>query len=373
METPNLAFRLGYRPALDGLRAVAILLVMGFHAHIPNMGGGGLGVDIFFVLSGFLITTILIKELQNTGRINLRRFYIRRVLRLFPALVLLITVFVAISAVQDEATFLHTVKASVLVLTYVANWAMISNITEHIIFSHTWSLSIEEQFYTLFPLVLVWVLARLKWNHLPILLLVIIGTINIWRITLMAGGAPWYRIYYGIDTRVDALLWGCWLGVTLAIAVKRTEFWEGWSRRAILPAIATLLLLTITADLNNATHMVVVFPAVAMLTTLILFYLIIAPRGYVHRILEWAPLVAIGKVSYGLYLWHPPIYNLIRSVDISPRQILLYGTPLTIAMTLLSYYLVEKPFLRLSARLATNPLPSPSIPVPLWNKGSSET
>jgi len=145
-------FRLGYRPALDGIRGAAVLAVMLFHFGAPFDQGGFLGVDAFFVLSGFLITALLIEEWSRTGGIAFRRFYTRRALRLLPALfamLLLVTVVVALIAPRDvqEATW----RGTVVTLLYAANWQKVFSSQSVGLLGHTWSLSIEEQFYVLWP------------------------------------------------------------------------------------------------------------------------------------------------------------------------------------------------------------------------------
>jgi peptidoglycan/LPS O-acetylase OafA/YrhL len=136
-------FRLGYRPALDGLRGVAALLVMSFHFQIPGWSGGFLGVDVFFVLSGFLITSLLLEEWQRSGTVCLRRFFLRRALRLFPALVLVLLV---------TAPFV-SYRWPLVALGYVANWALAFKFVTFGPISHVWSLSVEEQFYLIWPIV----------------------------------------------------------------------------------------------------------------------------------------------------------------------------------------------------------------------------
>lgn len=351
-------FRLGYRPALDGLRAIAILLVLGYHAQIPLFRGGFLGVDLFFVLSGFLITTILIEELQRTGSIRLWHFYKKRFLRLLPALAFLMVVYVAVS-VSDMAVMRYTLLRSGIVVGYISNWVMALDIMPMNMMSHTWSLAIEAQFYILFPILLGFLAARCRWQTIRMLLLGAIVVVCLFRLLLWASGAEWYRLYYGTDTRADALFWGCWLGATLTTTHGwRSSFWSKWARQALTPALLLLGLFVTMANVGNIHHYSWSFPAVALIGTLIIFHLVTAPQDRIHRFLAHPLLVGIGKISYGLYLWHYLIFSVIHWLDIAELMVLLVGTPLSIALALLSYYGVERPFLRRSRRSASYPAPN---------------
>jgi len=166
---------LGHVPALDGLRAVAVISVMGYHLGVPGMDGGLVGVDMFFVLSGFLITNLLVKEYQKTDGINLRNFYIRRLLRLYPALLLMLITWDVISTLFI-GNGLHVIGASLITLVYMTNWARAFGLYDMVILAHTWSLSIEEQFYIFWPLLLVLMLRlRPRLNTLALLIIVLAG------------------------------------------------------------------------------------------------------------------------------------------------------------------------------------------------------
>ena len=162
-------FRLGYRPSLDGLRGVAVLVVMAHHAYVPFFRGGGVGVDIFFVLSGFLITSLLLEEWRRTQDISLRGFYIRRGLRLLPALFMLLLVLQAYALLRMRGdAFWEMEKAIGAVLGYFGNWVAALGLYDMRVLSHTWSLSIEEQFYFLWPIILLLML-RSRWKRTRIL------------------------------------------------------------------------------------------------------------------------------------------------------------------------------------------------------------
>ncbi|KPM55059.1 acyltransferase [Frankia sp. R43] len=210
--------RTGYNPALDGVRALAMLCVLVFH--MDALPGGYLGVDVFFVLSGFLISRQLLAERDRTGRVCLPRFYLRRAYRLLPAFWMLVlvgftaVVVLGVGTAGERDEFLHTLAAAML---YVNNYfQVVQQNTGAGWLGHTWSLSLEEQFYLLWPLLLL-VLCRRPWidRRLPVVLLGGVVVVMLWRDALNASGASATRTYFGLDTRADALLVGCALAAWL--------------------------------------------------------------------------------------------------------------------------------------------------------------
>ncbi|EFC82045.1 acyltransferase [Parafrankia sp. EUN1f] len=234
--------RTGYNPALDGVRALAMLCVLVFH--MDALPGGYLGVDVFFVLSGFLITRQLLAERDRTGRVSLPMFYLRRAYRLLPAFWLLALVgFTAVvvlgaGTAGERDEFLHTLAAAML---YVNNYfQVVQQNTGAGWLGHTWSLSLEEQFYLLWPLLLL-VLCRRPWidRRLPAVLLGGVVAVMLWRDVLNASGASGTRTYFGLDTRADALLVGCalaaWLRARRRDAGEAGEAGEARDRGTVLP------------------------------------------------------------------------------------------------------------------------------------------
>src|SRR5262245_21094061 len=209
----SLCYPLGYKPELDGLRAVAVMSVLLMHGGMPGFHWGYIGVDLFFVLSGYLITSILLREQLRTGQISLLSFYQRRALRLFPALAVLCIVFLAYAffVLRDPTQGLREI---VVVALYLSNWTRAAGLNFPEWLGHTWSLAIEEQFYLLWPLVLLAISAARR--PIPLLLAVAgaIVAVSCWRLTLVMHGASTDRLYNGTDTRADALL----MGVALALA-----------------------------------------------------------------------------------------------------------------------------------------------------------
>src|ERR1700732_2735956 len=203
----------GYEPALDGIRAIAVLMVM--MGHLNLVYAGGLGVDIFFVLSGYLITAILIAEFAANGRISLKKFYARRALRILPAVILLLVVlnvFAAVSQSGEQAAKFRW--DSLGALFYIANWLRAFGRDLGII-GHLWSLSIEEQFYFFWPITLAFLLSRkLSANQILLIIALAVTFVNLDRVYLYQGLQSFNRIYNGLDSRADALLVGCALGVS---------------------------------------------------------------------------------------------------------------------------------------------------------------
>ena len=341
---------------------MSILAVMLYHLGLIR--GGFLGVDIFFVLSGFLITTLLTDEWIRSGSISFRKFYMRRALRLLPALVVLAitcdfaTVIIARLYWPPEA-FVPVVfgmaYASLVALFYVTNWVMISGQTLWIL-GHTWSLSIEEQFYVLWPLCL---LALLKWiRHRGLILSFLtlgIAASLILRIALVRAHAPVTRVFVGLDTRFDELLIGCMVGVLCSWGLLAT------SRRSQLlvaagavAGAATLAVLLWKASSKEPAMLQGGLTVAAGSAGVLIADIVARPAGWLARALGREPLVGIGRISYGLYLWHFPIVYSCGALIIDGTRPDLLRAALAIGLTFVaaiaSFRWVERPMLRLKRR-----------------------
>ena len=365
-------------PALDGVRAVAVGLVLAEHGGVPGMAGGFLGVDVFFVLSGFLITSLLLDELGRSGRIDLGDFWIRRARRLLPALVLMVlTVSVgrqffspeAVAGLRDDA---------VAAFFWVANWMFVADKTDYFSqgappspLQHAWSLGVEEQYYIVWPLLLVAVAvvlaARARRRHkratvggvrLAVFVLATLGALaSATAAILLASDTTRDRVYFGTDTRAQALLVGAaasallvsdWSALNRGWSLIRSR-WGRWAAR-LLPVIGLALLGFAT---HYATGSAREFREGLLIAVAIAAVLVIAPmaldqRGPVAAALAWGPVAWLGTISYGIYLWHWPIFLVLNGERTGWSGLSLFGVrcAATLAVAGVSWWLIERPIRR---------------------------
>ena len=342
---------LGYRPSLDGMRAVAVLAVMSWHYVLPGVKGGFLGVDIFFVLSGFLITRLLVEEWQLTGGIHLGRFYLRRMLRLFPALFLLLLV---------SLPFVPRIW-TVYSLLYATNWGILAGKLNSCAIMQLWSLSVEEQFYLLWPPLFLGMLAlRMPRPLIGVVVALLAGASAAYKIVAWHSIDSWSRFYFGSDARADELLIGCGLALFLSWS---TIPQRAWFRRTIqaatLPAILWLgYLIVASAVYWRLLYHQAGLTLAAVATAIVITQCLIAPVPGVRTFLAWRPMVVIGRMSYGLYLWHAPVGWLTDPrhyewVPILSRPVqFVVRVVLTFAIAGASYRFLEQPLLRLKHRFS---------------------
>ena len=360
MEDPRQPgqWALGRRPALDGLRGVAVLAVMLFHGPGEPLSGGFLGVDLFFVLSGFLITSLLVAEVAERGRVAIGRFWIRRLLRLFPALGLLCGVLLIVRLGTGDPQHIDGMPQ---VLLYVANWARAGGGLVDGPLTHTWSLAIEEQFYVVWPLALGFLLRRRPPVALAVTLLGVAGS-AILRAGLWDGMESYLRVYSGSDTRADGLLLGCAVALAASKGLGRTLSPKlvSIAARAGL-AILGVLILTVNdhAGFMYQWGLLVVNLAAAA----VVLGLAVVPDARLVRLFSQPKLVAAGRLSYGLYLWNLPVnYFFGNAFDLVPAVV---AAPVALALTWLmatiSRGMVEEPALRLRDRLERNRAALPLI------------
>lgn len=343
-----------FYPALDGLRALAVGIVLLAHAGVPWFVSGGVGVDVFFVLSGFLITGILAREFDATGRVHWRHFYLRRLLRLGPALVLACALVAWTVPRWFHAPLPDTELA--LALSYTMNWAMAA---DHPLpwLGHCWSLAMEEQFYLLWPGV-VWLLhRRLRGDGArAAALLGAAGIVAVYRAAMVGTFTP-ARINYGFDTRIDTIL----LGGALAYALRTARdvgLPEGWSRGlgwGLSPAaVAGILTVPRFLTWHDPAMARIGFVTVALASGLVIADLVQGRHSLLAIPLSWAPVRWLGRISYGIYLFHMLVYY---AVDARWRGMSLGGSMAiklagSVALAALSYHFVERHFLRWKSRLA---------------------
>ncbi|QQS42020.1 MAG: acyltransferase [Acidobacteriota bacterium] len=354
-ETEAGKFKLGYQPSLDGLRGIAILAVMAFNGHLLFMEGGFLGVDVFFVLSGFLITSILLQGYSETSRFDFKNFYVRRALRLLPALLALIVFVVAFALVFESGDRLsNTVTGVIYTLFYVANWAQVPPFPPGIgPLSHAWSLSVEEQFYIVWPL-LLFLLLRLRSRVVLIAAVVaMILASSIASVLMWNAGVPYLRMYFGSDVRAHELLIGCLAALMLYWGV----FSDKEKLKTAFQILAPLSLAGILFSFFAVSHQTGFvynggFALVSLATAVLILGLVLYPSK-LSRVFEFGPLVWIGQISYGLYLWHFPVIEGTRKFfegSMPPVLLSTAGVLMSVGVAAVSYYLLELRFLRLKRR-----------------------
>ena len=347
---------LPFAPALDGLRAVAVIAVLLYHGGVDWMPGGFLGVDLFFCLSGYLITSLLLAERRGTGRIDLPAFWLRRARRLLPAAFLVIAVSVAAAAILVPGDLAQTRGDALASLFYVDNWHQLlvgqsyfAAFERPSLLRHMWSLSIEEQFYLLWPLALGFGVAKLGARKTSLATLGLALLSALLMAVLFTGGSDPSRVYYGTDTHAVGLL----LGATLAFVwpLGRFEPPRRPSALAVLDitagiALAALILAMVTwHDYDALVYRGGI--AAFSLTAVVLIATVAHPAGRAAHLLGSAPLRWIGARSYGIYLWHWPVMALTRpGIDVHwPLPLLLaFQIGLTIALAAASYRWLEQPF-----------------------------
>jgi peptidoglycan/LPS O-acetylase OafA/YrhL len=351
-------FKLGYRPALDGLRGVAILSVLAFHTHHifgwSLLKGANAGVDIFFVLSGFLITALLIEEWEQTGKIILKSFYWRRALRLVPALLVLLTALYFLSDLLFLPAEADDTKRGIPVtFVYASDLALAFFSVRLGALQHTWSLAIEEHFYLIWPLFLVAALKLgiTKKRLLMITLLLAVAS-ALHRASLHQLGAPPVRTYYGIDTRADALLIGCATGLCVSWGMVQVRA----LRPLLVPALVVISFCLAATGYGSSFMSLGGFTLFALATALLLVHVVLSPSSYLRRFLECDPLVWVGRISYGLYLWHYPVFKATSFLNANWPIKLCVAVALTVMVTSLSHYLIEQPLLSLKHNCKPRPV-----------------
>jgi peptidoglycan/LPS O-acetylase OafA/YrhL len=339
--------------ALDGMRAVAVLLVILFHLRVPGFRAGFVGVDIFFVLSGFLITSLLLEEIRRTGRVSLSAFWARRARRLLPALVLLLLTVGVVTALTATYTERASMRGDLLATTgYVANWHFIQTSTYFADIGvdspleHTWSLAIEEQFYVLWPL-LVFGVARVGMRPRTG-----VGTLALLGVAVSAGllAVLWSpgdveRAYMGTDARIFEPLLGAAGAAFVASPGGRARL-ERSGTWVLAAGVAALAIALVFITPGGREYFFGGAVLVSLGTLAILGPLWVRAGGIARPVLAWKPLVWIGVVSYGAYLWHWPVTLWLRVRepgvdDLIPRRLAAFA--LTFCLAAVSFYALEKP------------------------------
>lgn len=357
--------RFGYVPAIDGLRAVSILMVIAFHcggpvskALFPN--GGWLGVDVFFVISGYLITSILLNEQKRKDDISLKNFYMRRALRLMP-------VFAAFLAANyffyqgQKDTLAGVVIAGLYMADYdlALGWLKTMGIPARV----SWSLAVEEKFYLLWPSVLKFV--RLRVSGLARVALSAIALCLGWKAYLIVSGASWLRLTGAFDTKIDVIMIGC-LAAIFAQSAACSEIIRRVLGSRFVPLLLFAALLIIPRIVVHPSNLpspaaAVLFwdlsmPLYAMLAACVILSLQVQSQSLVSKFLSTPLMTWLGRLSYSLYLWHAFAFGIVafaiqqKFVNTTLFEPAIYAV--SIAMAASSYYLIEKPCLNLKSKLS---------------------
>ncbi len=347
--------QLSYMPALDGIRAVSILGIMFNHGGFAWAYGGVISVNVFFVLSGFLITLLLMKEWTRSGTIKLRAFWARRARRLLPAL------FVLLAAIGVYALFFAPAGSQgslrsdgLSTLFYFANWHQIisgqsyfAQVSAPSPLLHTWTLAIEEQFYLVWPIVVIGVL-KLTRSTRVLFLVAVLGVLAsaVEMALLFHPHIDPSRLYYGTDTRAQDILTGAALGILLFRRPTAT----GRRARAGLSLMAVAAAAVFAFEWSRINGSVDIpyrggFLLADVMVALVICGVTMAPAGLPARVLSFGPLTFLGRISYGLYLWHWPIFLVLDKARTGLEGYSLFALrfAVTFVIAVASWYLVETP------------------------------
>jgi peptidoglycan/LPS O-acetylase OafA/YrhL len=325
-----------YIPAIDGLRAVAILIVLSSHILGEGIIPGGFGVTLFFFISGYLITEILIAEHDATRTIDIKAFYIRRFRRLAPALLSMVGFVTAIYALLGKPISGSEISAAVF---YYLNYYAIAGGAMPLPLGPLWSLAIEEHYYLVYPLVLL--IGLRDRTALLYGLLILCIAVLLWRYILVSGNAPELRTYTATDTRIDSIVFGALLALLMhkGATVSPRILALGVSLAAIM-VLASLLIR------GHAFRETLRYSLQGLAMLPVFYAVLFEPRASLLRIgLENPALVWIGKISYSLYLWHFPAMVLSKNFlhQIGPAALAAVTIVVSFSLATASYYWVEMP------------------------------
>jgi len=355
------------QPAFDGMRGVAVLGVLAAHLGellVPNLSpwplkGGFLGVDVFFVLSGFLITSLLLRELDRTRAIRFGRFYLRRAQRLVPALLGLLAAHWVYTAIEGFPFDMER-RASLYALTFTSNWQPTWGINAGadvpLDLSHLWSLGVEGQFYLVWPLLFLGLYRLVPSGRRMIAVMVgAIVAIAAVRALELSSYDDWALVYTRFDARADALLVGAALAVAVArglLPSRRTRKWLAiGGGMALLVALAVL---TPSAKVLYWGGFTVVAISAAAIVSLTL-----EPHSRLAQALSWSPIRCVGLAPYSIYLWHLPVYLWAVRVIPATWPRIAVALAVTALLSTISYQLLERPYMASRGRL----VPSRAQPV----------
>lgn len=363
----KVSYPLGYFASLDGLRGLMTMGVIVAHINYTWLPGSVIFMDAFFVMSAYLITSILLKSYQASGQLQFKTFYTRRFKRIFPAYYAMLLCFVPVALYLNQEPVARLQETAVAGL-YMANWFRAFAWLDMPYLGHTWSLSIEEQYYLIWPLIFLGFLKLLSLKPRLLLAVLVVTAVAVaWRYHLAVEKVPVARLFNGLDTRADALFLGCVLALVQRLfkpferpKLVRTLQWLSYPIFFVLAWVSSRNL--------YFSHEYYAWGAVScsVLSTLFIAALI-SPNNqtYLRRMLEWPVFVGTGRICYGLYLWHFPIIQLLkRDLGLDDLQVTLVAVPLSFLAAGASYRWIEKPFLTSKKRyqgVDTKPSTPPKI------------
>ncbi len=344
-----------YITGIDGLRSIAVFMVLAYHLQFPFAKGGLLGVTVFFVISGFLITRILVSELDGTHRIDLKKFWNRRIRRLLPAVLAMAAVLILVSALWNRVLFTKACSDLLSAIFCYNNWHQIfrnisyfENAGMPSPLTHCWSLSVEAQFYLLYPPLLIFFAKFQNWRKLSAFATLLLAVLSM--------GAMWIlfdpstdpsRVYYGTDTRAFSLLFGAFLAFMTTdklIRRKRRAAPAACMMSDAAGAAALLVLFYMMARVDGySSFLYRGGQGLASACTVLVIFSLLNTDGILSRILSIAPLKWISERSYGIYLWHYPVILLISNGQKAAWQIHILEILLTLLISALSYRFIETP------------------------------
>jgi peptidoglycan/LPS O-acetylase OafA/YrhL len=344
-------------PGLDGLRALAVLAVIAFHEQLTAFPGGFLGVDVFFVLSGYLITDLLVAQQNRLGRLDLRQFWTRRARRLLPALAVVLVVVTAATAIIESGQLAALRQALVAAVTYSSNWWQA--LAHHSYFDqfgpppplqHLWSLAIEEQFYLVWPLLLIVILITVQSPRIRAAIAWLCAALSAVAMALIyVPGSDPSRVYYGTDTHASALFIGC--ALALSWPLRRLQALPREKAQAVDALGLAGIGLLGWAMGHYAGNDSALYPAGMLIVALGAGGLVLAAAstGVVSWLLSWSPLRWLGVRSYGIYLWHWPVIALTAAAlhqQQSGTWLWLAEAALSIGLAAASWRWIEQPIIR---------------------------
>ncbi|PHQ58762.1 MAG: hypothetical protein COC03_07910 [Robiginitomaculum sp.] len=362
----------GHIPGLNGLRALSVLIVIVAHMGFEHIVPGGFGVTVFFFISGFLITRLLLAESDSKGNVGLGKFYMRRIVRLYPALLFMLYLTACLYIILGYG---HPAPMELAAgVGYFTNvYQVVARTAGELPFmpwTHLWSLSVEEHFYLAFPLLVV--AFRKNWRGLALALGGIIGAAVLWRAYIVFGTtlpAQDYN-YMMTDARLDSLAWGCLLSVVLHISGNAARFKHliGFIPTG-LAFVGLGLSFIIRDEVFRYTLRFNVQGAAIFVLILNLYYW--RMLGFAFKILDWKPLAWIGSVSYALYLWHVPIFDLFARGFGDSLVVSAAAVAVSFGAAAFSFYYVERPFIALRQKYGSHA--GNIVTTPKLSRGAKES